>query len=201
MPKSVPVVEDPVPEEAVVLAEESEGEVVFHPPEAVEVAAAAVEVEEEEEPVAEVVDEAQEVSQLVVESNTKIEEVPKKSYASIVMDLKQSDVPFSSPPPSAPRKPQPRIQEHQVNNAQPIASVTESAASNVDAVENGIHEEEGMLTFFLKSCSCFYLLTLCLKVCCSLNKFSHITPFLELKVLTIFICSNIYGISVIPLLQ
>lgn len=142
VPKSVPVVEDPVPEEAVVLAEESEGEVVFHPPEAVEVAAAAVEVEEEEEPVAEVVDEAQEASQLVVESNTKIEEVPKKSYASIVMDLKQSDVPFSSPPPSAPRKPQPRIQEHQVNNAQPIASVTESAASNVDAVENGIHEEE-----------------------------------------------------------
>lgn len=39
---------------------------------------------EEEEPVAEVVNEVPDVSQLVVESEAKIEEMPKKSYASIV---------------------------------------------------------------------------------------------------------------------
>lgn len=138
VPKSVPVVEDNIPEQVAVPTEESHVEVVFSSPEKVEVA-----VVEEEEPVAEVVDEVQEVSQLVVESSTKIEEVPKskKSYASIVMDLKQNGVPFSSPPPAS-RKPQPRIQEQQVNNVPPAVSATETAASNVDAVENGIHEEE-----------------------------------------------------------
>ena len=43
-----------------------------------------MEVVEEEEPVAEVVNEVPDVSQLVVESEAKIEEMPKKSYASIV---------------------------------------------------------------------------------------------------------------------
>ena len=77
------------------------------------------------------------------------------------MDLKQNNVPFSSPAP-APRKPQPRNQEQQVNNAQPIVSATEVVASNVDAVENGIHEDEGMLTFteiifmLLRTNLCFY---------------------------------------------
>ncbi|KAI3740110.1 hypothetical protein L2E82_30529 [Cichorium intybus] len=85
--KSVRV--EPVPEQAAVLPEESEREVVFSPPENVEVADVAAAAEEPElEPVAEVVDEVQEASQLVVESNTKIEEVTKKSYASIVMDFK-----------------------------------------------------------------------------------------------------------------
>ncbi|GJV55456.1 Ras GTPase-activating protein-binding protein 1-like protein isoform X1 [Tanacetum coccineum] len=41
-----------------------------------------------------------------------------------------------------PRKAQPRNQEQQVNNVPPTASAIEAAASNVDAVENGIHEEE-----------------------------------------------------------
>ncbi|KAL4587938.1 hypothetical protein LXL04_000815 [Taraxacum kok-saghyz] len=144
VPKSVPVVEDQVPEKTAVMPEESEGESVFNPPENVEVAAAEVEAAVEEEPVAEVVDEVQEASQLVVESNTKIEQLPKKSYASIVADLKQSDVPFSPPPP-VPRKTQPRLQEQQqqqVYNTQPITSLADSAASNVDTVENGVHEEE-----------------------------------------------------------
>ena len=43
-----------------------------------------VSVVEEEVPVAEVVDEVPDDSLMVVESNSKIEEVPKKSYASIV---------------------------------------------------------------------------------------------------------------------
>lgn len=91
MAKSFPVVEDHIPEQVAVPTEEPEVEAFSNPPEIVEVAV----VEEEEEPVAEVVDEVQEVSQLVVESNTKIEEVPKKSYASIVSglcDLNISDI-------------------------------------------------------------------------------------------------------------
>uniref|UniRef100_A0A166FJM6 NTF2 domain-containing protein n=1 Tax=Daucus carota subsp. sativus TaxID=79200 RepID=A0A166FJM6_DAUCS len=72
----------------------------------------------DEEPIAEVVDEepvaeveevrVQEViqelpnnSEAVVESNTK-SEVPKKSYASIVKDLKEKGLPFSSPAPVLP---------------------------------------------------------------------------------------------------
>ncbi|KAI3829848.1 hypothetical protein L1987_03977 [Smallanthus sonchifolius] len=136
--ESVHVVENHIPDQVVEPSEESPGEIVVNPPENV---AVEVVVVEEEEAVPEVIDEVQEASQPVGESSTKIEEVPKKSYASIVMDLKQNGVPFSSPAP-APRKPQPRIQESQVNNVPPTASAPEAAASNVDAVENDIHEEE-----------------------------------------------------------
>ncbi|KVI12244.1 Nuclear transport factor 2 [Cynara cardunculus var. scolymus] len=96
---------------------------------------------EEEEPVPEVVDEVPEISQLAVESNTKIEGVAKKSYASIVMDLKQNGVPFSSPAPSL-KKPQPRNQEQNLVNALTTTIAAEAVTSNADAVENGIHEEE-----------------------------------------------------------
>ncbi|GKD18722.1 Ras GTPase-activating protein-binding protein 1-like protein isoform X1, partial [Tanacetum coccineum] len=76
--RSVPVLENHTPVEVAVTTEEPQVEAVSNLPEKVEEA-----VEEEEEPVPEVVDEVPEASQLVVESNTKIEEMPKKSYASI----------------------------------------------------------------------------------------------------------------------
>ncbi|MFS7915963.1 putative Ras GTPase-activating protein-binding protein [Helianthus anomalus] len=143
----------------------------------------------EEDPVPEVVDEVRDSSQLAVESHTKVEEMPKKSYASIltlmwrhvtccfmelwrkirggkmagcltgqmgwvgfeglkhfpvrvvVMDMKQNGVPFSSPAP-APRKPQPRKQEQHLNIALPTTIAAEPVASNADAVENTLHEEE-----------------------------------------------------------
>lgn len=76
-----PVQEDLILEESSPPAEELNGGEVLNPPENGDVP-----VEEEEEPVAEVVNEPQEVSQMVVETNTKIEEVPKKSYAKIVSD-------------------------------------------------------------------------------------------------------------------
>ncbi|KAI7743743.1 hypothetical protein M8C21_017712, partial [Ambrosia artemisiifolia] len=136
--ESVHVVENHVSDQVVEPPEESQGEVVLNPPENVVVEVAAV---DEEEPVPEVIDEVQETSQPAVESSTKIEEVPKKSYASIVMDLKQNGVPFSSPAP-APRKLQPRNQEQQVNNVPPTSAAPEAATSNVDAVENDVHEEE-----------------------------------------------------------
>lgn len=71
------MVENDIPEQAAVLTEESQTEKVV-PVENGEVLTA------EEDPVPEVVDEVQDSSQLAVESNIKTEELPKKSYASIV---------------------------------------------------------------------------------------------------------------------
>ncbi|XP_076921770.1 nuclear transport factor 2-like [Bidens hawaiensis] len=150
--ESVHVVENNITDQ-VQPPKESEVEVVINAPENVVVEAAVV---EEKEAVPQVVDEVQvavveekeavpdQVVQPVfeVESNTKIEEAPKKSYASIVMDLKQNGVPFSSPAP-VPKKDQPRIQEQKVNSVPPHVPVPEAAISNVEAVENDIHDEEG----------------------------------------------------------
>lgn len=70
------MLENHTPVEVSVTTEEPQAEVVSNLPEKV------VEpVEEEEEPVPEVVNEVPEASQRVVEPNTKIEELPKKSYA------------------------------------------------------------------------------------------------------------------------
>ena len=71
--------ENHVSEQSTSSAEEISGGEVYNPPENGEIPNA-----EEEVPVAEVLDEVQDEMQIVVESNTKIEEVPKKSYASIV---------------------------------------------------------------------------------------------------------------------
>ncbi|KAI3676354.1 hypothetical protein L1987_85960 [Smallanthus sonchifolius] len=139
--ETVAVVENQIRDQVVETPVESQVEEVLDSPENVNVTVEVAAVEEEEEEAPEVVVEVQEPLQPVVEPNTKIEEVPKKSYASIVMDLKQNGVAFSSPAP-APRKPQPRNQEQQVNNVPAAAVVPEAAASNVDAVENGIHEDE-----------------------------------------------------------
>ncbi|KAL0436711.1 UNVERIFIED_CONTAM: Nuclear transport factor 2 [Sesamum radiatum] len=90
--------ENHVSEESTPSAEEALAGEVYNPPEN-----GNEPIAEEEVPVAEVVDEVQDDAQLVVESSAKIEEVPKKSYASIVMHLKESAASFS-PPPAAPRK-------------------------------------------------------------------------------------------------
>ncbi|GFZ02082.1 nuclear transport factor 2 (NTF2) family protein with RNA binding (RRM-RBD-RNP motifs) domain-containing protein [Actinidia rufa] len=80
-----------------------------------------VSVVEEEVPVAEVVDEVPDDSNVVVESHSKIEEVPKKSYASIVSDgMKESAMPLSSPSP-VPRRSLAKSQEQPVNLAQALA--------------------------------------------------------------------------------
>ncbi|XP_076886081.1 nuclear transport factor 2-like isoform X2 [Bidens hawaiensis] len=166
--ESVQMVENNITDQVVHPPKESEVEVVINPPENAVVEMAFVEekealpqvvdevqvtVVEEIEAVPQVVDEVQvavveekdavPVQPVVeVESSTKIEETPKKSYASIVMDLKQNGVPFSSPAP-VPKKHQPRIQEQKVNSVPPPVPVPESAISKVGAVENDIHEEEG----------------------------------------------------------
>lgn len=73
-----PVQENHVSEHNTPPAEEAVAGEVYNPPENGDVPVV------EEVPVAEVVDEVEDDTQMVVESNAKIEELPKKSYASIV---------------------------------------------------------------------------------------------------------------------
>ncbi|KAK6163704.1 hypothetical protein DH2020_000568 [Rehmannia glutinosa] len=103
-----PIQENHVSEQSTPTAEEAIAGEVYNPPENGDVP-----VVEEEVPVAEVVDEVQDETQMIVESSAKIEEVPKKSYASIVMHLKESAATLP-PPTAAPRKAPPKNIE-QVN--------------------------------------------------------------------------------------
>lgn len=78
------VQENHISEQSTPSTEEAISGEVYNPPENGDVPIA-----EEEVPVAEVVDEVQDEAELVVESHTKIDEVPKKSYASIVSGHEQ----------------------------------------------------------------------------------------------------------------
>ncbi|KAG5567249.1 hypothetical protein RHGRI_002714 [Rhododendron griersonianum] len=94
----------------------------------------------EEVSVPEVIDKVPDESQLVVESQSKIE-VPKKSYAAIVMNMKESDVQLSPSPP--PQQSVAKSQEQQqVNIVQASASVAETPVSGPDAIEDGEDQEE-----------------------------------------------------------
>ncbi|XP_073058255.1 nuclear transport factor 2-like [Primulina eburnea] len=97
-----------------------------------------VPVVEEEVPISEVDDQAKDDSQIVVESNAKSEEVIKKSYASIVMDLKESAATFS-PPPSASRKAPPVNVEQQIPTFTPVNDEPVSNAES--ATDNGNNQE------------------------------------------------------------
>ncbi|GAB2298051.1 hypothetical protein Dimus_032128 [Dionaea muscipula] len=90
---------------------------------------------EEEEPVAGV-DKVMVDHQLVIESNTKVEEVPKKSYASIVMVVKESV-------PSTPALPRFMVkkQEQEVIAAPSPTSATETSFSSVNVVDDGYNQE------------------------------------------------------------
>ncbi|CAL5388070.1 unnamed protein product [Camellia sinensis] len=100
-----------------------------------------VSIVEEEVPVADIVDEVPDDLQMVVESNSQIDEMPNKSYASIVMDMKESAVPLSSPVSPAPRRSAAKSQEQQVNLAQASASAAEPPVSGSDAIQNGNNQE------------------------------------------------------------
>ncbi|XP_031285606.1 nuclear transport factor 2 [Pistacia vera] len=97
-------------------------------------------IKEEEAPVPEVVDEVPDDTHMVAESNSKSEEVPKKSYASIVM--KDSAVSISSPPPSSLRSIM-KSQEQQPPSASPPDQASETPVSSVPATENGNNLEGG----------------------------------------------------------
>ncbi|KAM7521843.1 hypothetical protein LguiA_011745 [Lonicera macranthoides] len=130
-----PLQESVISEQTTVLAEEVNGEDADKPSDNGDIL-----IVEEEVPVAEVVEEVQDKVQMVVESDTKVEEAPKKSYASIVMDMKESGVVFSSPAPPM-RKSPPKSQVQQVNPTLPAASGGEVLVSGSDAVENGNNQE------------------------------------------------------------
>ncbi|KAJ8447914.1 hypothetical protein Cgig2_012049 [Carnegiea gigantea] len=95
----------------------------------------------EEEPVAEVVDEAPNESDVLAESNVKVEDVPKKSYASIVM----KDTPATAGPPGLPESVL-KTQEQQVLTVPAPSSVPvppPSAAESVDEESNQEREGDG----------------------------------------------------------
>ncbi|GMI69220.1 hypothetical protein like AT3G25150 [Hibiscus trionum] len=94
--------------------------------------------EEEEASVAEVVDDLQMVS----ESNSKIEDVPKKSYASILKVMKENAIPVSIPTHS-PLKPSAKSNE-QPRPAPPPAApaiVSDAQISSNNIVENGNNQD------------------------------------------------------------
>ncbi|XP_051131968.1 nuclear transport factor 2-like [Andrographis paniculata] len=93
---------------------------------------------EEEVPVAEVINEVQDDAQLVVESSAKIEEVPKKSYASIVMHLKQNAGSFSPPPAAARKAPAKSVEQANLSSV----STTEEPVPSLDSTYNE-HNQEG----------------------------------------------------------
>lgn len=142
-----PVVKNHVSEQTMVPAEVNGDEAVIplyngglSAEEEVDEEVPVAEVIDEEVAVAEVVDEAPDDSQVVGEANSKIEDVPKKSYASIVMDMKESAMPLSSPAP-VPRRSPLKSQAQPVNLAQAAAPVAETPVSASDAAENGNNQE------------------------------------------------------------
>ncbi|CAN4098585.1 unnamed protein product [Withania somnifera] len=123
-----PVQQNHIPEESTLPTEEADVGEVYNPSENGDAP-----IVEEEVPVSEVVDEVQEGSEVVLESDNKIGDVPKKSYVSIVMHLKESSATFSPPPAPAPRKPMAKSVE-QVN--QPAATATDVPVSSSNTVDN-----------------------------------------------------------------
>ncbi|XP_039001023.1 nuclear transport factor 2-like [Hibiscus syriacus] len=98
--------------------------------------------EEEEAPAAEVVDEILDDSQMVADSNSKIEEVPKKSYASILKVMKENVIPVSNPTHSS-VKSSSKSHEQPIPAAPPCApSIASNAGvSSNNVVENGNNQD------------------------------------------------------------
>ncbi|XP_023911696.1 nuclear transport factor 2 [Quercus suber] len=131
-PEPTPVEENHVSETAAELSEVVDGE-VYNPPENGQAS-----IEEEEVPVAEVVDEVSDEWQIVAESNSKTEEVPKKSYAYIVKVMKESP----AAPTYAPRRSVSKSQEQPViAGPPPPPLVSETPVSSTNANENSSNKD------------------------------------------------------------
>lgn len=137
-----PVQQNHIPEQSTPPMEEADVGEVYNPPENGDVP-----IVEEEVPVSEVVDEVQDGSEVVVESDNKIGDVPKKSYASIVMHLKESAAPFSPPPAPAPRKPMARIVEQMY---QPATTTTDGPVFSSNTVDNINDTEADGYSIYIK---------------------------------------------------
>ncbi|KAF5446418.1 hypothetical protein F2P56_032047 [Juglans regia] len=130
-----PVQENHISEPVTTVPEVVDEEEVCNPPENGHAS-----IEEEEPAVPEVVDEVSDGWQIVVESNSKIEEAPKKSYAYIVKVLKENAAPFSTQMP-APRKSVSKSQEQLVTGGPPPAPLSQTPVSSSNAAENGGEKE------------------------------------------------------------
>ncbi|EEF29634.1 RNA binding protein, putative [Ricinus communis] len=131
--------ENHISEQPAALSDEANEEEVCDPSENEDVS-----IEEDETPVPEVVDEVPEVlemadSQIAAESISKVEELPKKSYASIVKVMKENVVPFSSPAPS-PIRSAPKSQEQVTAAVTPVVT-SETHVSTSNATENANAQE------------------------------------------------------------
>ncbi|XP_047967718.1 nuclear transport factor 2-like isoform X1 [Salvia hispanica] len=158
-PVSVPGVVVPVPDEPVVLIPVQENHVselstqsveeavsgeVYNPPENGDVPV--TEEEKEEVPVPEVVDNAWGNAQTVVEAPAKIDKAPKKSYASIVMHLKETAATFSRPPAAARKAPPKSLDQVKPN---PI-STPENPISNLDSFDHEHNQEADGFSVYIK---------------------------------------------------
>ncbi|KAJ4728449.1 ras GTPase-activating protein-binding protein 2-like [Melia azedarach] len=138
-----PVQENHVSDQTAILSEEVNGE-VYNPSENGNIT-----IEEEEAPTPEVVDAIPDDTHLDAESNSKVEEVPKKSYASIVKVMKDSAFSVPSPPPASLRTIM-KSQEQQPASASPPAPASEKPALDTNVVENGNNQEVEGPSIYLK---------------------------------------------------
>lgn len=132
-----PAHENHVSDQTAVPSEETNGEEVYNPSDNGDGT-----VEEEEAPVAEVV-EIPEDTHIDAESDSKIEELPKKSYAYIVKVMKDSSVPISSSPTPASVRSITKSQE-QPASVSPPAPVAEKPVASTNAAENVNNQEGGI---------------------------------------------------------
>ncbi|KAG8485330.1 hypothetical protein CXB51_021719 [Gossypium anomalum] len=132
-----PAPENHIVEQLAATPEEANGPEVYNPSENGDAS-----IEEEEVPVAEVVDEIPDDLQMFDDSNSKIEEVPKKSYASIVKFMKENAVPLSTPTHSLVKS---AVKSHDQPGtvAPPIspAPVSDAQISNNSITENGTNQD------------------------------------------------------------
>ncbi|KAL8139023.1 hypothetical protein V2J09_005024 [Rumex salicifolius] len=101
-----------------------------------------VEQEEELEPVVETVNEVSGLlaePEAVMEIETKTEEAPKKTYASILKVMRESGKQIPAP---ASLKSTPKVQQHQVSATPPPAPVSENTIPNSNVVED-VNNQEG----------------------------------------------------------
>ncbi|KAK7339117.1 hypothetical protein VNO77_19762 [Canavalia gladiata] len=128
------VLETQVLEQISVTAEDGDGEEVYNPENG------QASIDEEEAPVPEVLDEIPDDSQMVAGLTSQIEEVPKKSYASIVKVMKEGGAPLSTVT-AVSVKFAIKSQDQLSTTAAPPSSVSEINGSSVNTNEIGNNQE------------------------------------------------------------
>ncbi|KAK7395426.1 hypothetical protein VNO78_15984 [Psophocarpus tetragonolobus] len=142
-----PVLETQVSEQISVTAEDGDGEEVYNPENG------QASIEEEEPPVPEVLDEIPDDSQMVAGLASQIEEVPKKSYASIVKVMKEG-APLSPAVSAVSVKAAHKSQEQQGTATPPPSSMLETNGSiNSNEIGNNQEVEAEGYSIFVKGLS------------------------------------------------